>query len=490
MYLNGQSSQTLMNEPIDLSKDFRDYTNTYFLADSLQDFDAGSASGQVIWRRAEFFPAHAFNYTQHGIKYTSQNEFPSREYAQDPAWGFKLEFVSPKILRIKMQTGVTKTDNDQHLMIPGTVPTDHTWQYRSIPNGHEYKSKYGSVRIMAYPWSVLIYDANGKLLTKTKHSADNAGFCQNLPFCYVRRAADYSRSIDAVFTLSPDEKIYGYGESFSKLNKVGQKLQLYTCDPNGVETNSMYKPIPYFMSNKGYGMFMHTSSPITCDIGQTYGASNSMMIGDESLDLFVFIGNPKEINEEYTRLTGRAPMPPLWSFGLWMSRITYFSEADGRQVAAKLREHRIPTDVLHFDTGWFETDWQCDYEFSKSRFPDALGMIQDLKSNGFKTCLWQLPYFVPKNKLFNEITDQGLNVKNDKGNIPYEDAVLDFTNNKTIEWNQKKIKGLLDMGVSAIKVDFGEAAPYKGIYSNGKTGFYEHNLYPLRYNKIVSDLTN
>ncbi len=57
-------------------------------------------------------------------------------------------------------------------------------------------------------------------------------------------------------------------------------------------------------------------------------------------------------------------MPPLWSFGLWMSRITYFSEEDGRKVAAKLRQNKIPADVLHFDTGWFETDWRCDYEFA------------------------------------------------------------------------------------------------------------------------------
>ena len=145
--------------------------------------------------------------------------------------------------------------------------------------------------------------------------------------------------------------------------------------------------------------------PITCDFGQTYGASNALLIGDESLDLFIFLGEPKEILEEYTDLTGKPPMPPLWSFGLWMSRITYFSEADGRNIAAKLCKNSIPTDVLHFNTGWFETDWQCDYEFAKSRFTDPVKMIRDLKADGFRTYLWQLPYFVPKNKLFKEITE-------------------------------------------------------------------------------------
>ncbi|GAB4422706.1 MAG: hypothetical protein OHK0039_38910 [Bacteroidia bacterium] len=201
------------------------------------------------------------------------------------------------------------------------------------------------------------------------------------------------------------------------------------------------------------------------------------------------MGKPRDILDAYTDLPGKAPMPPLWSFGLWMNRITYFSEQDGREVAPKLRANQIPTDVLHFDTGWFETDWRCDYEFAPSRFQDPQQMIADLRADGFRTCLWQLPYFVPKNKLFPEVVAQGLHVKNAKGTIPCEDAVLDFTHPATIDWYREKIGSLLHLGVAAIKVDFGEAAPYHGIYANGRSGFYERNLYPLRYNRIVSDLT-
>jgi len=116
-------------------------------------------------------------------------------------------------------------------------------------------------------------------------------------------------------------------------------------------------------------------------------------------------------------------------------------------------------------------------------------MIRELKEKGLRTCLWQLPYFVPRNSLFPEIIEKELYVKNPKGNLPYEDAVLDFSNPEAVSWYQGKIKGLLDQGVSVIKVDFGEAAPANGVYASGRTGFYEHNLYPLRYNKVVSDIT-
>jgi alpha-D-xyloside xylohydrolase len=251
----------------------------------------------------------------------------------------------------------------------------------------------------------------------------------------------------------------------------------------------MYKPIPFYMSSRGYGVFMHHSTPITVDFGKYFNGANSMMIGDDEADLFVFIGEPKDILDEYTDLTGKAEMPPLWSFGFWMSRITYFSEKEGREIAKNLRKHKIPSDVIHFDTGWFEIDWRNNYEFSKDRFENPVKMISHMKEDGFNVCLWQLPYFSPKNTLFSQIIEKGLAVKDRKGNIPYEDATLDFSNPKTVEWYQGKIAALLKQGVGVIKVDFGEAAPASGIYHSGKTGFYEHNLYPLRYNKAVAEIT-
>ena len=296
--------------------------------------------------------------------------------------------------------------------------------------------------------------------------------------------------MDAAFTLSPGEKIFGCGESFTSLDKRGQKMVLWTDDANGMENQGMYKPIPFFMSSRGYGMFIHTSAPITCDFGNSFSGVNSMMIGDDELDLFVFLGSPKEILDEYTTLTGKSPMPPLWSFGLWMSRCTYNAEKQVRDIAAKLRENKIPCDVLHLDTGWFETDWQCDYEFSTTRFTDPQKMLSDLKARRLPhLAAGNCPISCPKTNCSPNSCEKNLVVRDAKGNLPYEDAVLDFSNPKTVEWYQGKLANLLKLGVGAIKVDFGEAAPNNGIFADGRTGFYEHNLYPLRYNKAVADIT-
>jgi alpha-D-xyloside xylohydrolase len=339
------------------------------------------------------------------------------------------------------------------------------------------------------PWQIRIFDADGRLLTQTQTLNDPATFSAPTPFSFVRRARDLGRSFAGNFRLAPDEKLFGCGESFTRLDKRGQKVVLYVRDAMGAQSQRMYKPVPFFQSSRGYGVFVHTSTPTTFDFGQDFDQANVIYTGDDEFDLFVFLGSPKEILEAYTAVTGRSPVPPTWSFGLWMSRITYKSEQEVRDVAAKLREYRIPSDVIHLDTGWFEVDWQCDYRFAPSRFPDPGGMIDDLRDDGFHICLWQLPYFSSKNRLFGDAARQGLFVKNDAGAMPYEDGILDFSNPDTNKWYSDLLTPLLKMGVGAIKVDFGEDAPRGGVYASGRTGWYEHNLYPLRYNKLVGDLT-
>jgi alpha-D-xyloside xylohydrolase len=480
----------LLNDVVDVSADFRDYTNAYYLANTLASFDPATASGAINWRRNQLTPHLAFNNMKARLGPASGSVFPGNEYATNPALPFSLEFISPRTVRIRIHTGPQVGADRPSLMLAGELPHDTSWKYERLNGGHKYTSAAGSVTIRENPWRIELRDAAGRLLTETNHSADNGKVLDPvLPFSFIRRASDYSRSIAAVFTLGAGEKLFGCGESFTRLDKRGQKMVLWTNDANGVENEHMYKPVPFFLSSRGFGMFVHTSAPATFDFGASFSGANALLLGDDDLDLFVFLGAPKEILGEYTAITGRAPMPPLWSFGLWMSRITYTSEDQVRDVAAKLRANRIPSDVIHLDTGWFETDWRCDYQFSKTRFRDPAKMIADLKQDGFRISLWQLPYFVPKNALFPEILAKGLQVKDGKGNLPYEDAVLDFTNPATVEWYQEKIAGLLRMGVGAIKVDFGEAAPLNGVYHNGRTGFYEHNLYPLRYNQAVAEIT-
>lgn len=480
----------ILGEPIDMSVDFKDFHNTFFFADKVASFNGADGKGKISWKRTSLYTRQAFNVNTILPQDLKMLDFPGEAYEQNPELDFSVDFVTPRTLRIRMLTTPVQPKPFDSPMLVKEPGKDSSWKYSKTGNTHTYKSNYGSIEIEENPFRITLRDEKGKRLTDTWRWCDNdSSQVKVIPFNFIKRGVDNSRAVNPVFSLSPGEKIFGCGESVTTLDKRGQKVNLFVTDPQGPETDQMYKPVPFFMSNRGYGMFMHTSAPITCDFGNTYVGANKLFMGDEALDLFIFIGEPKDILNEYTEIVGKPSMPPLWSFGTWMSRITYFEQSEGYDVAAKLRSYKIPSDVIHFDTGWFETDWQCDYKFAPSRFSNPQKMIDDLKKDGFHISLWQLTYFTPKNKFFNEIIEKNLHVKNSKGEMPYEDAVLDFSNLETVKWYQDKLAGLLKMGVGAIKVDFGEAAPMEGFYASGRGGWYEHNLYPLRYNKAVADIT-
>ena len=480
----------LMNQPLDMSTDFRDLSNTLFFADHLESFDVKSGEGLVNWKRGHLMPRQAFNTNGAQPRKMRMLDFPFTAYENDPNLKFKIDFVTPRTVRIRMLTTPVEPKVSTSIMLAKEPGKDESWKVTETENTIVYAGNYGTVQINKNPWRVVLKDKTGRILSQTVTLRDaDSTQVKYTPFSFIKRGSDNARRINPVFTLTADEMIFGCGESATGLNKVGQKVNLFVTDPQGPETDQMYKPIPFFMSNRGYGMFMHTSAPVTCDFGATYIGLNKMFMGDENLDLFVFFGEPKDILDEYTDLVGKPGMPPLWSFGTWMSRITYFSEKEGYDVAANIRKNKYPCDVIHFDTGWFDVDWQCDYKFSENRFQNPQQMLKDLKSQGFHVCLWQLPYFTPKNRYFPELIKKDMYVKNGNGELPYEDVVLDFSNPETVKWYQDKLAGLLNIGVSAIKVDFGEAAPLNGIYASGKSGWYEHNLSPVRYDMAVSEIT-
>lgn len=479
-----------LNQEVDVSEQFATLGNVHFNAQRLEGFDPALGQGRLKYARFERKGRIGFNMYSTPFEPTRSWSFPPA-YADEPDYPFSVEFIAENVVRLRTtcrSEDKTLPDHDEDsLMLNGKPPRVSVKPCEADDTHAVYRTEKLEVEVRYDPFHVVLRDRSGKELTKTLHSSDS--FClQNynpMPFSYVRSSTDMHKYPAVSLSIHPGEHFYGCGESFTSLDKLGQKLILWTKDANGVETDNVYKPIPFFISSRGYGVFYHTSSPMTLDFGKEYAEAQTAYMGDERIDMFLIAGTPKEILNSYTELTGKSPVPPLWSFGLWMSRITYKSEEEARKVAAELKEHKVPCDVIHLDTGWFEEDWLCNYQFSPSRFDDPKKMIEDLNKDGYRICLWQLPYFTPKNELFPEILEKGLAVVNSNGELPTDDAVLDFSNPETVAWYQEKLGGLLRMGVSAIKADFGEAAPLTGAYHSGKSGFTEHNYYPLRYNKAA-----
>ena len=420
--LSSRAHAQLMGEFVDVSQEFQKFEPTYYVGAEVNDFDPATGDGKLTWERYKRQANFSFNKIDVVLTRAASNEFPGTEYDRDPALPFSLTFVSPRTVRLRCSARNVplvddSKDGAQSLMLAGPVPSDKSWKVEESEGNVTYTSQFGQVKLIKKPWRVEFYDAAGKLLTRTRQVGEPASYSDRIPFSFVRRASDMGRSTAACFELAYNEKIFGCGESFTRLDKRGQKVMLYLRDGMGVQSQKMYKPIPFFLRAAATACSCTPARRSRSISGSAFDQSNEIFTGDDVLDLFVFLGEPKEVLSEYTALTGRSPVPPLWSFGLWMSRITYKSEDEVRDVAAKLREHKIPCDVIHLDTGWFETDWQCDYKFSPSRFTDPEKMMADLLKMGFHICLWQLPYFATKNELFDTIVKNGYEVKNEGGNL-------------------------------------------------------------------------
>jgi alpha-D-xyloside xylohydrolase len=291
------------------------------------------------------------------------------------------------------------------------------------------------------------------------------------------------------FTLAPGEAVYGFGERFSTLNKRGQTVGLWAVDGMGNTSGRTYKNIPFFMSTAGYGVFVNHVLPMTFFVGSRSYVHNLLMAEGDSLDYYFFYGpSLKKVASSYTDLTGKSPVPPKWSFGLWVSRISYDSQEQVMETARRLRAERYPADVINVDTNWFKGEWQCDWRFGP-RFPDPAGMFRQLREQGFRVCLWQWPYVCEHLNVFKEAQEKGVLVEG--GNFDmllFKVRTIDMSKPEAVRWYQAQLRRLFDLGAAVIKVDFGEHVRDYERYQ-AYSGREMHNLFPLLYNQAVFELT-
>ncbi len=292
------------------------------------------------------------------------------------------------------------------------------------------------------------------------------------------------------FKCTPDECFVGTGERFRKMDLSGQTFQLKNQDGQGVNNRRCYKNIPFYLSSRMYGCFYHTSDYCKLSLADHSTRSVQFLNDRATLDVFLIGGQtPEEILKTYRMLTGFPQMPPLWSFGIWMSRMTYFSADEVNAICDRLRLEHYPCDVIHLDTGWFRTDWLCEWKFNPERFPDPKGFIQHLKDNGFKVSLWQLPYVAQgaeqigeakENKYISQPMQEEDSSTGGASNFSTLDyaGTIDFTYDEATRWYKNQLlKPLLDMGVKCIKTDFGENIHMDHRY---------HSMEPERLNNIYS----
>ncbi len=299
------------------------------------------------------------------------------------------------------------------------------------------------------------------------------------------------------FDLDIGEKVYGLGERFTPFVKNGQIVDMWNED-GGTCTEIAYKNIPFYMTNRGYGVLVNTSGRVSYEVCSEAVTRVQFSVPGEKLDFMVVGGGDgKTVLQNYTALTGRPALPPAWSFGLWLTT-SFTTSYDERTVSSfvdGMAQRKIPLHVFHFDCYWMKENEWCNFEWDKAMFDDAPGMLSRMKrEKGLKICVWINPYIGQKSPLFREAMEQGYLLKRENGDVWQWDlwqagmGLVDFTNPAARHWYQEKLRTLLDMGVDCFKTDFGERIPTDVVYYDGSDPELMHNYYTYLYNKCVFDL--
>ena len=310
-------------------------------------------------------------------------------------------------------------------------------------------------------------------------------------------APDGQRYMHEQLSLQPGESVYGLGERFGAFVKNGQSVDIWNED-GGTTSEQAYKNVPLYLTSRGYGVFVEDTGGVSFEVASEMTTRVQFSVEGQSLSYLLIDGpTPKDVLRRYTALTGRPPLVPEWSYGLWLSTsfTTDYDEATVMSFIDGMEERGIPLSVFHFDCFWMRGFTWTDFVWDPATFPDPEGLIRRLHERGLKVCVWINPYIAQKSALFDEGLEHGYLVRTADGNVWQTDlwqagmALVDFTNPEAASWYRGKLEGLLDIGVDCFKTDFGERIPVRDIaWHDGSDPEKMHNYYTHLFNRTAFDL--
>lgn len=395
--------------------------------------------------------------------------------------GAKVEitFFTPEVVRVRLAAkGILErsssyaidTSVDRHTPIANVKETRSTIEI-SNPIGTK-------VVIKKLNCLISVYDANGNLVVE-----DDAA--RPLSFNKENGAAETSKKRTNI------ELYYGFGEKALPISRHEQNMVMWNTDtfayPPGLDP--IYQSIPFFIAlnqGKAYGIFLNNTHRTYFDMGKRDPASYTFGAPGGELDYFVFTGGkertPSKVLFDYTELTGRTQLPPIWALGNQQSRWSYSPESKVREVANKFKENKIPLDVIYLDIDYM--DGYRVFTWDKERFPDPKKLIADLREQGIRTVLIIDPGIKVDEKYhaYRDGVEKGMFVKTADGkelhaNVwPGVCAFPDFTSKKVREWFGSFYQQHLDEGVSGFWNDMNEP----GVFIPDALNEPKHYHHPLK----------
>ncbi|HEY3837810.1 MAG TPA: TIM-barrel domain-containing protein, partial [Bryobacteraceae bacterium] len=313
------------------------------------------------------------------------------------------------------------------------------------------------------------------------------------------------------FQVRDAASYYGLGEHFDTLDHAHTIVKNISTDNEGVKGASTYKPIPFFMSTTGYGLWVDTTGEATFDLNASDRYEVTVDVTSAKLRIVLFTGPQfPAILSNFTAQAGRAILPPYWAFAPWKARDYHQNQDQVIEDVDKNRALGLPASVILIDSPW--TTAYNDYKFNPKQFADAPAMTKYIHSQGYKLVLWHTPWIdiksdppkeagfadkmSPTSDNYQFAADQHLFVKDAHGN-PYVGrwwkglgSMIDFTYPKAKQWWQDEVRQAIAAGADGFKDDDGEGNFFGADvkFADGTDPHVMRNRYSVLYNNAVEEL--
>lgn len=301
--------------------------------------------------------------------------------------------------------------------------------------------------------------------------------------------------------IADGEHFYGLGEDndcdLGSLDRRGHTRDMITGQRINSGRVTADIPVTFYMSTGvglPYGIFTDNSYPMTYDVGKTDPSIiyQSALSGD--MKFYCFVGNSfGDILNEYTNLTGKPPMPPLWTLGYTQCRCSYWSWEQIDELVAKLREHRFPLDCLVFDYDW--ADKLNNYKWNERWDGKSPEKLAEYKAQGLHFMASNSgPMLKKDSDTYQSALDEGILARNTDGSTitcgHFGGDLIDFTNPDTKEWLRPQLERILDDGIEAWWLDLTEPEgdPENTVYFGGERNKI-HNIFSLLNTKTYTEIT-
>lgn len=343
---------------------------------------------------------------------------------------------------------------------------------------------------------------------RTEHPLEQAlrslPVCEEIPFSPSDiQFRSMARGTVIQVPMAPAEQIFGFGLSLKVLNPTGTRKVMRVTDSPGNDLGDSHAPVPFYVSNKGYGVYVDTARMVSFAAGyvtpkekETGKPSRSMQIDvptAQGVDVYMFAGpSMREVVQRYNLFSGGGVLPPLWGLGILYRGYGKYNAQEVLGLAKEFREHHMPCDVFGLEPGWQSQTYSCSYVWSQERWPDPDGFIQSMTDMGFQLNLWEHAFVHPSSPLHEEMKEHS------GDDLVWGGLVPDFLTSQAREiFSEYHEKNFVLKGVSGFKLDECDNQPLSAtpwsfpdwsVFPSGADGEQMHALLGPLYQRVLAEL--